>query len=226
MYANTHIHLLRIDHPVVLLVNYWRTTVKWQGKEVLLQGAVKARKNERPSAIVLHKGQTQFNPIIRWEGALPRQPPSLKGRATGKDHSAEQLHPVSRAHSSRARGEVRRGGGKGCFWGFYMSWPFHCTLKCIKRNNKGHNRFCQSEKIPIFPFHFCCPCEISLGGFNDLWMSASSVTMTPAADTPRWQGVMYCVEVLPRCNFFMWQHLLTSNVKCPPLSHADVHLAS
>lgn len=49
--------------------------------------------------------------------------------------------------------------------------------------------------------HFCCPCEISLDGFNDLWMSAFSVTLTLVADTSGWQGVMHCVEALLRCNF-------------------------
>ncbi|CAB1446104.1 unnamed protein product [Pleuronectes platessa] len=33
------------------------------------------------------------------------------------------------------------------------------------------------------------------GGFNDLRMSAFSVTLTPVADAWHWQAVMYCVEV-------------------------------
>lgn len=146
----------------------------------------------------------QFNPII-WRdgggGGLPQQPPALQGWGTGKGHSTEQLHPVSRAHSSRARGEVRRGEQKSCFWGFYMLRLFHCTLQCVKRNNKGHNPILLEWKDPHLPLHFCCPCEISLDGFNDLWMSAFSVTLTLVADTSGWQGVMHCVEVLLSCNF-------------------------
>lgn len=66
--THTHTHLLGIDHLVTLLVNYWQTTVKTKSKEVLLLGTEKAGKNERPSAIVFHKGQMQFNPIIWRDG--------------------------------------------------------------------------------------------------------------------------------------------------------------
>lgn len=145
-------------------------------------------------------------------GGLPQQPPALQGWETGKGHSAEQLHPVSWAHSSRARGEKakkKKKEKKEAVSEAFTCWSRFSARRCVlsetikaTADSSGVKRSSSNPPTTAATtLHFCCPCEISLDGFNDLWMSAFSVTLTLVADTSGWQGVMHCVEVLLRCNF-------------------------
>lgn len=112
----------------------------------------------------------------------------FSGWRTGKGHSAEQLHPVSPTHSSRARG----GGEKAVFEAFICAGCFS-TERCVQRDKKGRIpgesgvKRCSSSPPFIsaahVEFHYMdlktCECRVS-------------VTLTPLVKS-WWQGVMHCI---------------------------------
>ena len=176
-----------------------QTTVKTQCKEVLPSRHREGQKNERPSAILLHKGQTQFNSIGMggWGGAISASGCTLRVSNGKGPFSSALVKGEGWSQKEVGGGGVGGWGGaekKKLFWSFYMLRLLRCSSETIKAT-ADRARVKRSSSAPSF---FWCPCEISLGGFNDLRMSAFSVTLTPVAAAWRRRGggggrVMYCV---------------------------------
>lgn len=160
------------------------------------------QRNERPSAIVfffLRKVKyIQFCNMLGGGGEHLSNCLHFSGWRTGKGHSAEQLHPVSPTHSSRARGKVGGGWGKSRFRGFYMCGLFQHMARCVQRDKKGCNpgesgvKRCPSSPPFIsaahVEFHYMdlktCECHLFPWPWHHWWSRGDRV---------------WCIVLFPRC---------------------------